>query len=211
MQSVRWRPALAVMCVLAWAVASCAVSLPSRTGPMWNLTNQDNQAFGSANLQGRVVLVTFVYTNCPTVCPLITAQMKKLQDEFKQDGAYAARLAFVSITVDPQRDTPVRLKEYAARMGVDFSGWNWVTGDAAQMEKVWQDFGVVAYMDLATLSTPAATAAHAEHSATSATYEVTHSAKTFLLDKRGNIRAEYIGPDLPLPRVSQDARALMGE
>jgi protein SCO1/2 len=45
--------------------------------------------------------MTFVYTNCPTVCPLLTAQMKQLQNELKQEGVFGKRVAFVSMTVDP--------------------------------------------------------------------------------------------------------------
>ena len=180
--------------------------MPSRPGPTWTLLNQEGAPYGSANLRGKVTLLTFVYTHCPTACPLLTAQMKQLQDELEQDGAFGARVAFVSMTVDPQRDTPARLKEYAAQMGVDFGGWAWVTGESEQLGKVWQAYGVVAYVDLASLNTTTPTA-HDQHSASN--YEVIHSAKTVLLDGAGNMRAEYIGPELPLKRVAQEIRTLL--
>jgi protein SCO1/2 len=207
-----------IAAVLLFSAVSCgADALPARPGPEWTLTNQQNQPFGSANLKGKVSLVTFVYTHCPTVCPLLTAQMKQLQDELKQDRATAERVTFVSITVDPQRDTPARLKEYAAQMGVDFATWSWVTGESAELQRTWKSFGVVAYVDLASMSgegVSSANSAHGAHSATASDashYEVNHTVKVVLLDARGNIRAEYIGQQLPLTRVTQDIHRLLNE
>jgi protein SCO1/2 len=212
-----WLITAASLCVLVFALIGCRSTLPSRPGPAWDLKDQDGAAFGSANLRGKVALVTFVYTNCPTVCPTLTAQMRRLQDEFKRDGTFSQRVAFVSMTVDPKRDTPEKLKAYATQFGVDFAGWTWITGGQAQLEPIWQAYGVVAYLDLTSLKADASDSAHSHHDASSAAkfnpdvYEVTHTVKTILLDKHGNIRAEYKGTELPRERVLQDVAALLVE
>jgi len=213
MQRGGWIAAVTLAGLLALALTSCQWGeLSSRPAPSWALVNQEGAPFGSANLRGKVALVTFVYTHCPTVCPLLTAQMKQLQEEFKRDGTFGQRVVFVSMTVDPPRDTPTRLKEYATSFGVDFSGWAWVTGEAAPLEKAWQAFNVVAYVDLASLDGGTPNAPHAGyHAPSSSNYEVIHTAKTILIDAQGNIRAEYVGPELPLKRVSPDMRALLAE
>ena len=154
----------ALVSLLLGGLLGCRASaLEVKIAPTWSLINQDTLPVDSTVLRGKIVLVTFVYTHCPTVCPLLTAQMKQLRDEFEREGAFGARLVFVSVTVDPARDTPARLKEYAAQFGADSSGWLWVTGEPAQMETVWRGFGIVAYPDLATLNEPIASSSHAGH------------------------------------------------
>ncbi|MCP6473819.1 SCO family protein, partial [Klebsiella pneumoniae] len=72
-----------------------------------------------------ISVVGFVYTQCTTVCPVISAILQKLQ---KQLGERAGReVQLVSLSIDPQRDTPERLKEYAGRFSGG-EGWRWVTG-----------------------------------------------------------------------------------
>ena len=72
--------------------------------------------------------MTFIYTSCPDVCPLLTDKMAQVQDELGPD--FGAEVAFVSITVDPEHDTPEVLKEYAETFDADLGGWGFLTGDA---------------------------------------------------------------------------------
>lgn len=139
---------LALTALLLGVAARSRAALPSKPAPSWSLVNQEGQSFGSTNLRGKVALVTFVYTNCPTVCPTLTRQMKQLQDELKKKGVYGQRVVFVSMSVDPERDTPARLKEYGTLQGVDFAGWTWVTGQADDAERTWQAFGVMALREV---------------------------------------------------------------
>ncbi|MBI4786492.1 MAG: SCO family protein [Chloroflexi bacterium] len=201
-----------VLLLVSGSLGCRANALPVKPSAAWSLTSQDGVSFGSRDLRGKVALVTFVYTHCATVCPLLSAQMKQLQDEFGREGAFGSRLVFVSVTVDPPRDTPARLKEYAGQFGVDLSGWTWLTGEPAQLETLWRSFEVVAYPDLATMDAPLASASHAGHgTSVPANYAVVHTTKTVLLDGAGNLRAEYIGVELPRARVAQDIRALLAE
>src|SRR5437773_11899708 len=79
--------------------------------PAFALTSQDGTRGSLADLRGKVVAVTFIYTSCIDRCPVLTALMPHVQDKLGQD--FGERVAFVSITVDPERDTPEPLKQYA--------------------------------------------------------------------------------------------------
>jgi protein SCO1 len=86
----------------------------------------------------RIVVVDFVYTSCTTVCPVVSAVMAQVQAKL---GARVGRdVALVTVTVDPVRDTPARLKEYSARIGAG-PGWTWLTGPKPQVDDALKVFG----------------------------------------------------------------------
>jgi len=86
----------------------------------------------------RVTVVNFVYTTCTTVCPVSSATLAALQSRL--GPRLDDRVQLVSITVDPQRDTPARLKEYAAKYGASAS-WRWLTGRKADVDLALKGFG----------------------------------------------------------------------
>jgi len=77
--------------------------------PEFSLTSQDGRQVTLADFRGRVVAVTFIYTSCTTTCPVLTPTMSFVQDQL--GPKFGTKIAFVSITVDPERDTPEVLKE----------------------------------------------------------------------------------------------------
>src|SRR5262249_12645453 len=83
--------------------------------PAFALTSQDGTRVSLADLRGKVVALTFIYTSCIDTCPVLTALMALVQDKLGQD--FGEKVAFVSITVDPERDTPEVLKQYADTFG----------------------------------------------------------------------------------------------
>ena len=83
--------------------------------PEFSLTSQDGRQVTLADFRGRVVAVTFIYTSCTTTCPVLTPTMSFVQDQL--GPKFGTKIAFVSITVDPERDTPEVLKEYAQAFG----------------------------------------------------------------------------------------------
>ncbi len=85
-----------------------------------------------------LVVLDFVYTTCTTVCPVLTALLASVQKELGTAAGQDLRL--VSITVDPARDTPSRLKEYANKHGVQ-PGWLWLTGPTGRVNEVLKGFG----------------------------------------------------------------------
>jgi protein SCO1/2 len=89
----------------------------------------------------RIVVLDFVYTTCTTICPVLTATMVRVQNELDAKARDDVRL--VTITVDPARDTPARMKEYGDKMGVK-PGWIWLTGPTGRVNEVLKGFGAYA-------------------------------------------------------------------
>ncbi|MBY6275337.1 SCO family protein [Symbiobacterium thermophilum] len=95
--------------------------------PDFDFVDQEGRPFSDEDLAGRVHLVGFIYTSCPDICPAITAQMRALQTELARLGL-TDQVHLVSITVDPEYDTPERLAAYARMFGADTSSWHFLTG-----------------------------------------------------------------------------------
>src|SRR5262245_52052060 len=89
--------------------------------PELSLTTQDGQRLSLTELRGKVVAVTFIYASCTDTCPLLTAKMAGLQAALGAD--FGPKIFFLSITVDPERDTPAVLQRYAQAHGANFAGW----------------------------------------------------------------------------------------
>ena len=92
--------------------------------PAFSFTNQDNKTITNADYQGKVYLVEFFFSTCPTICPVMNENMVKLQGEFGKDD----RFAIASITIDPETDTPEHLKEHAKFLKVTMNNWHFLTG-----------------------------------------------------------------------------------
>lgn len=116
--------------LFALALSACKKSdqdIPEY-GPIGDfaLKDQSGAAFGAERLRGKPSIVAFMFTRCPTVCPMITARMKSLQDQAEERGI---ELRLVSISVDPENDTPEVLRAYADKHGADPERWSFLTGD----------------------------------------------------------------------------------
>ena len=98
--------------------------------PLFEFLNQDSTLFRSEQLKGKVVVLDFFFTTCPTICPIMSRNMARLQAEFKGE-----ELAFVSITINPRYDQPSRLRGYAERYGAD-EGWHFLTGDQDEIYRL---------------------------------------------------------------------------
>ena len=116
----------------------------------FRLTDQQGREVRLDELRGKVLAVNFLYTRCPLpdVCPRLAANFATLQRRFQQD--LGNRLMLLSVTVDPDYDTPAVLAEYAKRWGADSLGWRFLTGDvgplAAQLGEVyWTDEGSIGH------------------------------------------------------------------
>ena len=92
----------------------------------WTYTDQLNRPISNKDLRGKVHVVDFFFTSCPTICPKVKGQMLRLEEEFADNPDFA----LVSFTVDPKRDTPERMKEYAEQLGIkDMDRWRFINGD----------------------------------------------------------------------------------
>ena len=109
-------------------------------GPVddFTLTNQDNEQMNLTDFRGDVIVVAFIFTKCPDVCPIITQLLRSVDDGLNED--YQEHVSIISISVDPDYDTPEVLKEYTELHGAE---WPHLTGDIEDMEEIWSSFGLV--------------------------------------------------------------------
>jgi protein SCO1/2 len=157
--------------------------------PEFTLTSQDNAQVALADLRGKVVAVTFIYTFCVDTCPVLTPMMSFIQDQLGAD--FGAKIAFVSITVDPERDTPKVLKEYAQAFGANLAGWSFLTGPSDAIRDVTRRYGVFA--------------------SKSTDGNVDHTFLTSIVDRRGILRVQYLGTRFDPDEFRRDLLGLLQE
>jgi protein SCO1/2 len=158
------------------------------------LTNQFGRevTLNDKELEGKILVVNFFFTSCPSICPTLTRSMKKIQDSFTKTDTI---LRYVSITVDPARDTAAKLKAYGDKYNINHDTWWMLTGGRKEI------------YDLA-LNEFKANIAQEEGVDTN----FIHTDKFFLLDKNRVVRGWYSGLDSThLDRLINDAVLLMME
>jgi cytochrome oxidase Cu insertion factor (SCO1/SenC/PrrC family) len=105
--------------------------LESLRVPSFSLVDQHGEPVSERVFDGRVTILDFSFTNCPFVCPGMTAAILSLQSELVGTG-----VRFASISVDPVHDTPSVIRAHADRMGVDHGRWTWMTGEQAEVKRI---------------------------------------------------------------------------
>ena len=101
--------------------------------------NGNKLRFYSDVLKGRVVLINFIFTNCPDACPMVTHKLMQVRNMMVP--AIKDDVWFISISVDPERDTPEAMKEFAEKQGVDESRWLFLTGTKQNLEFIVKRLG----------------------------------------------------------------------
>ncbi len=124
------------------AGALAAVAPARDLAPEFSLTSSNGSEVTLASLRGKVLLVDFIYTHCPGPCPILTGRLAQLQRELSPE--LRARVHFVSITLDPERDTSEVLAAYARARGADLAGWSFLTGEPERVRDVLKRYGVFA-------------------------------------------------------------------
>jgi protein SCO1/2 len=157
--------------------------------PPFALTAQDGRQVALADLYGKVVALAFIYTACPDICPLLTDKMARVQDEL--GAAFGAKVAFVSITLDPEHDTPAVLKDYAQAWGAKPGAWLFLTGSAAAVRDVTRRYGVFFRKN--------------------EDGSVDHTQLTSLIDAKGDIRVQYLGARFDPEEFRHDLMSLVAE
>lgn len=103
----------------------------------WEYIDQLNRPFGSEDLKGKVYVAEFFFTSCPTICPRVKGQMLRLEEEFADYPDFR----LLSFTVDPKRDTPEVMKEYAEKLGTkDMDRWRYIHGDKFEITELDADY-----------------------------------------------------------------------
>lgn len=114
-----------------------AAALPKKPLPNVRLVDQDEKAFQLHDLKGKYTFISFLYTNCPSeaACPLTAKLAKNLQEEMVKEIP-GADVQFLLVTLDPDRDTPAKLKAFAKARGIDRKPFRLVTGDSASLQQL---------------------------------------------------------------------------
>lgn len=111
--------------------------------PDFSFIDQDSQVVNNATFAGKAYVVDFFFVACPTICPKVTAQMKRVYDRFENEPG----LLLLAHTIDTKHDTIPRLKKYAEKAGVKSDKWKFVTGDEDQIFKIADDYFSIAIKD----------------------------------------------------------------
>lgn len=173
-------------------------------GPVgdFTLTERDGTRVSRDDLMGKVWVASFVFTCCTTQCPQISGTMAQLHQELANDAD--ARL--VTFTVDPERDTPEKLKKYADSFGADAKRWLFLTGDRDDLYKlIEKSFHLSVRQNEGAARTPG--------------NEVLHDFHVVVVDRRGHVRAFFDGrrvdgegkPVNDVPRIKKKVAELLRE
>jgi protein SCO1 len=155
--------------------------------PTFSLIDQEGRAFTSEQLKGKPYVAAFIFTHCATGCPMMTQKMAKLQKAVPDN----TNVQFVSFTVDPERDTPEVLKQYAKNAGADAARWHFLTGSPEQLA------AVAAGMKAAAVK------------ATDGSDQFIHSDRFMLVDGDGQVRGTYRNSEPEaMEQLAKDAEKL---
>lgn len=154
--------------------------------PEFHLIAQDGQAFDSKVLGGKIWVADFIYTTCPGPCPRMTSQMHEVQDAIEK----MPDVKLVSFTVDPARDTPAVLAEYAKLHGASPERWYFLTGPEAALQTLDRDVFHLGNVDAS----------------------LEHSTRFVLVDRQARIRGYYdTSESRTIPKLIEDIYALARE
>ncbi len=151
--------------------------------PLFSLTERSGRAFSGTELLGKPWIADFIFTSCAGQCPLMSLKMQKLQKDFSRGSG----LQFVSFTVDPGRDTPEVLSQYADRYNAEKDRWFFLTGPKEEANRLLKEFF------LSPVEEPAM-----------------HSIRFILVDREGQIRGYYdSSDDRSMKQLAYDAELLI--
>lgn len=159
------------------------------TVPAFSLVTQDNKPMSLADLKGKIWLVDMIFTTCPGTCPLLTARMASIQAAIEKTPP---DVQLVSISVDPNNDTPPVLTEYAKHYRADPTRWTFLTGKVSTIYSIAKN-GFHLAIDSARED---------------AKQPIVHSERFVLVDRNGNIRGYYDGTE---PETQGKVLADIGE
>ena len=143
--------------------------------PNFTMTNQDNQSISPQDLIGKVYIVEFFFTNCPTICPVMNQNLIQINQEINHPD-----FSILSITIDPKRDTPEALKKHKELLGIETPNWHFLTAERDSIFSLSNKFNLYLGKDYQSAE------------------GLEHSGKFALVDKKGKIRSRFNNNGLPI-------------
>ncbi len=182
----------------------------SDIAPPFELRDQFGDAVALSDMAGKVVVLTFLYTSCPDVCPLTTETLRRTHILLGDD---ASRVRMVAISVDPQRDSMERIYEYSDDTDM-LDKWHFLVGNEEELERVWTAYwldpieGDRAHDDLGE-EVVAAGVLDTDGESAPQGYLVSHTAPVFLIDREGYRRVVFTSLSLDPQPLVHDIRLLL--
>jgi protein SCO1/2 len=160
------------------------------------LQDQNGETFNFPDdLKGKVVLVGYVYTHCPDICPMVTYNMRDIQRKVDSDN-----FMLVSISFDPKRDTPEILSQYAENYRLDLTQWSLLSGDSDEIDRVMNRLGI------AVQKLPSRFMSDGGE-----LYFMNHSDKVTLIDQNLNVVDEFMGSELDQEKALRKIEELLAK
>ncbi len=152
--------------------------------------NQDSVIISSKDMKGKIWVSDFFFTSCPTICPTMTTQMKRLNEELSD---LSGEIQFMSFSINPKMDNPTRLRAYMKKHKIEAKNWQFFTGDEEKTHKLGiENFQIFAGKDAESAGGYA------------------HSPAFTLVDRDGYIRGVYVGVEPEdVDRMAKDIRLLL--
>ena len=218
------------MIVLSMGLTACSSPVrfqgtqlkPANAAPSFILQNQFGQSVSLADYKGNVLVLTFLYTNCPDICPIVASQLREVHGLLGDD---AQRVAFGAISVDPARDSVEAVYAFSERW--EMTGkWDFLVGDEDRLSKIWKAY----YLDPVAVNgshedgggpvgggpvdggqagTVAQGPVGALQGNIGGSYRLLHSTPVYLIDQEGRMRVIFTSPLQPQALVD-DIRLLLG-
>lgn len=180
---------LLLLCTIGLAQARDWKRLDAdEAAPAFVLTDQDGRRVALKDFRGKALVLTFVYTECKDICPVLP-QIIGRTDQYLSE-AERQRVRFVGISIDPRRDTPLKLREFMQAHNLAPGRWTLLTGSLQEATRVADDYGVVAKPDVQG--------------------DLVHNAVFVLIDPRGRLRTEFHGLSTPTQEIAGALRELIG-
>jgi cytochrome oxidase Cu insertion factor (SCO1/SenC/PrrC family) len=189
-------PALGVLLTAlasGWTSKNRITRLPMLgTVPEFALVESGGQPLRSAELQGKIWIASFIFTRCAGTCPIMTSRMARLQERLPVRDD----VRLVSVSVDPDHDTPSALAKYATQFHADRNHWLFLTGDKKEIRRLATDVFHLAMEDFGgTTEEP-----------------ILHSTKAVLVDRNAAIRGYYDSTDVAaMEKLARDVEKLLAE
>ncbi|MCX6169639.1 MAG: SCO family protein [Ignavibacteriales bacterium] len=163
----------------------------------YNLVNQNNQPVLFPDLiKGKIVVMNYIFTNCPDICPLSTNNMRLIQQRLKKEKI--ENVQFVSLSFDPEFDTPAVLTKFAEIHNLDLSNWTFLTGDKSVTDAIIKKVGVLAVPGDSTVFKDGRKI-----------YYYVHTDRIQLSDAEGKIRKNYKGSTINVDEIVGDIKSLL--
>jgi protein SCO1/2 len=162
--------------------AGSAASMDANEG----LLNQHGQPFAMDQLRAKTVVLNFIFTHCPGICPMQTQALQRVAMALPE--SVRERVHFVSVSVDPERDTPEALRAFAAKHGVSREHWTFVTGSPQELAVLSQNYSAQALPEGAG--------------------PLDHRTEIRLIDGQGRLLQTYTGNPLDEPRLAREVQTV---